>query len=393
LRRRAQTLLAGRGVRDAGTWTGAVLAALCRNGLRMSPENLALVFALIERESSFDPHGLLPNPPGAFRKLAYRAIDDLLAADSSDFESLLGRTAAARLVDHALRALRGLSLLDRDRLRRSFDRYDLRLGWSRRVRTERDVETVVAPDLLTIAEEMSPIGLTLRATFAWEPRWRALVAEGRLFRSVGPLQTEPAAAVALAAQNGLSLDAAGARALLYTIDGGVHFGVRQLAPLIQAYARDGRLDEAGAGFVAADWRQGYLFACRDAALVAQIARSSGGPLPPQTRLSDPAVRDRLLALGPAFDGRAAPDAEAAAAHAQAVRVLQGAAADAVLDRLEPVLRLRAAYRARFREAPAVALVPDLRFNSAKTGRYRLRDVVAETERRFASNCRALGCGS
>jgi hypothetical protein len=380
LHRLARAALAERGVRNPEAWTDAVFAALCGARLAVSAENVALVFALIERESSFHPHGLLPNPPDAFRKLAYRVIDDLLAGEAADYEQLLGPQAAARFAGFAVRALRDASLVDRDLLRRSFDAYDRRFGWSRRVFTEWDVEHVVARDLLVVADELTPVGVLLRGALAWEPRWRSLLAEGRLFRSIGPLQVNPEAAVALASQDGLATDLRQARARLYTIEAGVYYGVRQLQPLIDAYAGRRPLDEASAGFVAADWRQGFLYACRDAAAVALVARLAGRPLRPDTPLRSQAVRALLLELDlPRL------------ANASAVDALLAAAGNPGLEQVPLHAELRAAYRARFGEEPASAVVPDLRYTSAKTGRYRLRTVVEETRRRFTAYCVRLGC--
>lgn len=381
LRSRALDVLAQRGVRNPAAWTDAVLVALCGTRLAASAENVALVLALIERESSFHPHGLLPNPPDAFRKLAYRAIDDLLAGEMGDYERLLGRPAAARFASFAVRTLRDATLLDRERLRRTFDAYDRRFGWSRRVFTEWDVEHIVARDLLVVADEITPVGVLLRGALAWEPRWRSLLAEARLFRSVGPLQVTPEAAVALAGYEGLILDLPQARAQLYTIDAGVYYGVRQLQPMIADHAARRPLDEASAGLVAADWRQGFLYACRDAATVAMVARLAGRSLPADTPLRSQAVRSLLLALDSAEPAKVA-----------AVDALLAAAGNPGLEQVPLHAEMRAAYRARFGEEPAQAVVPDLRYASAKTGRYRLRDVVDQTRRRFAAYCAQLGCG-
>ena len=302
---------------------------------------------------------------------------------------------AARFAAFAVRALQDVLLLDRDRLRRTFDQYDERFGWSRRVFTEWDVEHIVARDLLVVAGEITPAGVLLRGVFAWEPRWHALLAERRLFRSVGPLQVEPEAAVTLATQDGLKLDERQARELLYTIDAGVYFGVRQLMPAIATYGAQRPLTATSAGFVAADWRQGFLYSCRDAALVAQIARLASRTLPPDTRLRSDSVRALLLSLGPAL---ATPEvaldpAVTVAAHVVAVDALLAEAGNPGLERTALYGRLRAAYRSRFGEEPPTAIIPDLRYASAKTGRYRLLDIVEDTRRRFATNCLRLGCAS
>ncbi len=393
LRTKTLALLAERGVRNRATWADAVLVALCAAHLPLGPENMAFVLAQIERESGFHPHGLLPNPPDAFRKLAYRAIDDLLAAEVGDLQRLLGRDAAARFVARTVKALQEVSLLDRDRLRRTFDEQDERFGWSPRVSTEWDVENLVARDLLRLADEVTPVGLLLKGALAWEPRWRSLLSDGRLFRSVGPLQVAPEAAVALAAETGTTIDARRARALLYTIEGGVYYGVHQLRPVIAFYSAERPLTEATAGFVAADWRQGFLYACRDAAVVAQVARLAGRNLPPGTALRS--IEVRLLLLGLRLTPDRSPGtpvgATDAAAHVAAVDALLAAAGNPGLEKTALHAQLRQAYQARFGEEAPTALVPDLRYASAKTGRYGLRDVVDDTRRRFAANCARLGC--
>lgn len=395
LQSRIAALLAERSVRRAAAWSATVVRGLCAGGLAATPQNAAIVLAMIERESGFEPHGLLPNAPDAFRKLAYRAIDDLVNARSEDFERLLGHEGGARFVASAAASLREASLLDGALLRRMFDHYHARFGWHR-VATEWDLEHVVTRDVLTLADEISPGGLVLRTLLAAEPRWRQMLESRRIVRSVGAMQVAPESAVALAAAEGRTLDPARARELLYTMEGAVYFGVRQLVPLVDIYGKGTPLTATTAGWVAADWRNG-TYSSRDAMLTAQIARLAGRTLPADAKLDSAPVRQLLLALGPtpgAAGGAAAPSASAAVSnHERAVARLQSLMGYRELDQDPLALGLRAAARARFGPAAFDAVVPEARYYSAKTGHYRLSDIVTDSRRRFALNCAQLGCAA
>lgn len=387
LRGRAAALLGERGVRQPQAWADATLQAVCAAGLPLRGDVVALVFAFVERESGFVAHGLLPNQPDALRKLGYRLIDDLLAARSDDLERLVGKETAARMLAAGIESLQSVGLLDRDRLRRLFDRYHHRFGWHR-VGTEWALENVVARDVLAIAEETSAPGLALRTLLALVPRWGELLRAGTLLHSVGAMQVEPASAVAIAAGEGVALDERRARALLYTLEGGLYYGVRRLQPTIAAQIEGGPIVAATASVAAADWRLGP-WASRDAALAHQIARLAGQSLPPTAALRSNEVKALLLALerdlaAPATDGR--PFIEVVD------RFLEQAGRPQLVQ-TAPYERIRMLYRQRFREEPAPFLIPERRFYSAKTGGYRLREVVDDTRRRFERNCQQLGCRS
>ncbi|MCU0963710.1 MAG: DUF1615 family protein [Burkholderiaceae bacterium] len=393
LQTRATALLAGRGVREPTRWAGAVLTALCASELPPDAEHVSLAFALIEAESSFNPHGLLPNQPEGFRKLGYRLIHDLLAGETTELERQMGKDVAPRVLLAATHTLRKVGLLDEAQLRTLFDRTYQRFGWQR-VTTEWDIENTVTHDLLTLAEETHPLGLLLRAVLAVAPEWRHRLAEGAVLRSVGPLQVGPEAAVRLAAKDGLVIDALQARALLYTMDAGVYYGVRQITPHIKANTHRRALTADASAFIATDRWLGVL-ACRDAAVLHQASQLAGQALPPETRLRSPAVRPLLLKLHgqlQAPEQRAGVSPEVAASRqAQAVDRFLALAGRPQLEQDELYLGIRTAYQGRFGRAPDWALVPEARRYYPKTGSFTLRQLADAARQRFIRNCVALEC--
>lgn len=393
LRSRATALLASRAVARPATWADAVLTALCASQLPPNAEHASLVFALIETESSFNPHGLLPNHPEGFRKLGHRLIRDLLAGEVTELEQQMGKEPAARVLLAATSKLNQLGLLRDAPLRALFDRTYQRFGWQR-VTTEWDIETTVTRDLLILAEEAGPLGLLLRAVLAVAPDWRQRLVDGAVLNSVGPLQVGPAAAVQLAAEDGLVIDELQARALLYTTGGGVYYGVRQLALHVRANTHHRPLSPAVSAFITADRWLGVL-ACRDAAVIRQVARLAGRELPPDTRLRTPAVRPLLLALQSDLllpEQRSDMPADASArSHAQAVDRFLALAHHPHLEQDPLYRRIRAAYQRRFGQQPPQGLVPERRHYSAKTGSYRVAQVADDVRQRFVRNCIRLGC--
>jgi hypothetical protein len=395
LRAKAVSLLDSRGVRRPASWADAAATALCAAGLPLDAAHLALTFAFIERESGFDAHSVLPNQPEGFRKLGYRLIDDVLAGESGDADRLLGKELAGRVLAATISGFKKVGLLDQASLRKVFDHYYDRFGW-RHVRTEWALENIVARDVLTIADESSATGLALRAILAWVPQWREWLGSGAILQSVGPMQVGPATAVRLAAEDGVSLTEAQARALLYTIDAGVYYGVRQFRYVVSINTAGRPLTAAASGIIAADRRLGP-FACRDAAVVQQIGQLAGRSLPLGTPLRSDEVRALLLALerelGAAEGPVPARASDAAAAYPESANRFLSLAGQPSLERSPLYQRIRAAYRLRFNRMPSFAVVPEMRYYSAKTGRYRLSEIVDDTRRRFASNCVHLGCST
>ncbi len=393
LRSRAMALLNGRGVDQPAAWADAVLAALCASELPLDADHVALVFALIETESSFNPRGLLPNQPEGFRKLGHRMIRDLLAGEVTELERQMGKELATRVVLTATTKLRQLGLLRDAPLQALFDRTYQRFGWQR-VTTEWDIETTVTRDLLSLAEETSPLGLLLRAVLAAAPDWRQRLSDGAVLSSVGALQVGPGAAVQMAAADGLVISELQARALLYTTGAGVYYGVRQLAPHVRANTAQVPLSPAVSALITADRWLGVL-ASRDAAVVRQVLRLSGSELPADTPLNAAAVRPLLIALQGVLqphEQQADEPAEAAARrHAQAVDRFVALAHDPRLEQDELYLRLRVAYQRRFGQQPLRGLVLERPYYSAKTGTYRVSQVADDVRQRFVRNCARLAC--
>ena len=391
LQARSVALLAGRPVHDPSGWSGAVLGALCANDLPLTPEHMALVLALIEKESSFDAHGLLPQQPEGLRRLAYRLIDDLLAGDPGDLDRLFGPGRAARVLQALTRALTRLQVLDRATLRSLFDRQYTRFGWQR-VRTEWDIENRVAPDLLILSAENSPAGLALRAVLAAVPALRERLVARALFHTVGPLQVGVDQAVHLVAVDGRALDEVQARRWLYQADAGVYFGVRRLADSLRTYAPDGHPSAMDAAFVAADQRLGPM-ASRNAALVLQLSQLAGRPVPPGTLINSARAGELMRSIEADLRATAARASRGlpAGPFEAAVRQMQTRSAWPDLSRHPLIVTLREAHRQRFGVEAPRALVPEQRLYSAKTGGYRVADIVGATRERFVANCARLGC--
>ena len=386
LHARTAQLAQQRGAQQPAAWATAIIRALCAVELDTTPEHVALVLAKIEQESGLDPHGVLPNQPDAFRKLGYRLIDDLLAGDSPDLQRVLGQDLAGRVVSTAIDTLRRTGILSRELLRAQFDRLHQRFGWGR-VTTEWHLEHVVARDMLTLADEISPAGLTLRAALALKPEWRQRLADGHVLRTLGPLQVGVETALGQAAEDGWALTEAQMRTLLYTIDGGVYHGLRRLQPAIVANTDLGPLPPEGARFIGADFRLG-AFPCRNGALMHQIARLADATLAPDTRLGSAPVRALLLGLEPQLAPRLG---QPPARYRANVNGFLRQARQRELAGHPLTQALRAAYQERFSEPAPLGLVPDQRFDSAKTGAYRLGVVFDQVRRRFESNCAVLGC--
>jgi len=305
----------------------------------------------------------------------------------------MGKEQATHVLLAATTKLHQLGLLQEAPLRALFDRTYERFGW-RRVTTEWDIETTVARDLLTLAEETSPLGLLLRAVMSVAPDWRQRLVEGAVLKSVGSMQVGPATAVQLAAADGLVIDALQARALLYTMDAGVYYGVRQLAPYVNANTYQVPLSPAVSAFISADRWLGVL-ACRDAAVLRQVTRLAGHELPPDTPLFASAVRPLLLALQSDLQPpgllAAMPADAAARSHAQAVDRFLALANRPQLEQDELYHRIRAAHQRRFGQVPPRALVLERLHYSAKTGTYRVAQVAEDVRQRYVRNCPRLGC--
>lgn len=391
---RLSDLLPAKRVRDAGAWAGAILGAMCAVELPLTPEVAALLLAKVEQESSFDARGVLPNQPDPFRKLAYRMIDDILTGNAPDLAKVLGAERTARVIGVIVDTLRWAGVLDRQHLRAMFDGYHVRFGWER-VTTEWHIEHVVARDVLTLAEESTPAGLALRAVLALMPEWRTRLASGAVLGTIGPLQVGVGRALRAAVEDGHEIVETEMRRLLYTVDGGIYYGVRGLRPHILANIDLGPLSPEIAGFVLAD-RATAPFASRNAAVLFQVSRLVGKPLPPDASLRSDAVRRLLLGLEHKLvDASIAPGRRAEGPltrdYAGAVENFSAATNSRRLVRTPLYAAIRQAYESAFGEPPPVGLVPQRQFYSAKNGRYSLRALVTQGEQRYMENCKVLGC--
>ena len=215
-----------------------------------------------------------------------------------------------------------------------------------------------------------------------------------MLNSVGALQVGPAAAVQLAAADGLVLTELQARALLYTMGGGVYYGVKQLVPNVNANTHRVSLSPAVSAFITADRWLGVL-ACRDAAVLNQVTRLARRELPPDTHLRAPAVRSLLLSLQgelqPPEQRAAIPGEDAARSHTETVDRFLALANEPQLEQDELYQRIRAAYQRRFRQMPPRGLVLERLHYSAKSGTYRVAQVAADVRQRFERYCARLGC--
>lgn len=159
--------------------------------------------------------------------------------------------------------------------------------------------------------------------------------------------------------------------LLYTIDGGVYHGLRRLQPAIVANTDLGRLTPEIARFIAADFRLGTA-TCRNAALIHQIAHLADATLAPGTRLGSAPVRALLLGLETQLAPRLG---QPPARHRANVNGFLRHARQPELA-AHPLKQAQcAAYHERLGQPAPLGLVPGRRFNSAKTGAYRMARTI------------------
>ncbi len=388
LRERASELLRQKAVSDPPAWSRAVAAALCAARMSLTPEHFALVFAFIEKESSFVAHGLLPDQPHALRKIAYPIIDDVFAQDPRAFERLIGKGQASELAPVMLALLRKTGIADAQTARATFDDYYQQYDWHL-VRTEWDLEHQFVDDINEIAQTNTAVGFLLRTLFDLRPSIHERLQQRSLFRTVGPLQVSIAFAQRTTAQADTAYTDAQLRKMLYTIEGGVYFGTRRLKGLSAVYRQESSLDASAVQFIAIDYTGGR-YRARNAALIDQLSRLGGVPLAQSSRMSSAAEWKLLLALAGELVAAGADlgQADDASAIAQA---FQRDFFNRRLEQSKLYSYVKTEYSRRFGEAPAYASLPDTCRHSYKGGYVCLDSAARRIGAMFEENCAALGC--
>lgn len=316
------------GLKDAGGWARDLLRALSANDIEASRENVCAAIAVIDQESSF-----VANPTVA---------------------------GLGRMSENALRAELGklpvvggevLNYLDT-----SPTPEDSYLKRIRNARTERDLDLAYR-DFVEDAGRKSGLGSVLGSGVL-----NGLIEQQNKVSTIGSMQV--AVAFAVAEEKGARImpmslaDVYAVRDRLYTREGGLYYGVRQLLGYESGYSRKvHRFADYNAG----------RYASRNAAFQAVIARLGG------TRL---ALDGDLLA----YNSRG----EAQNRESQSEKTLQQVARSLSLPLDKEEIRgdllkeksveftetktfklVRQAYRERFGVAPAFAVIPEITLSSIK----------------------------
>ena len=116
-------------------------------------------------------------------------------------------------------------------------------------------------------------------------------------------------------------------------------------------------------------------------------------MPPDTLINSPLASELMRSIEADLRATAARASRGlpAGPFEAAVRQMQTRSAWPDLSRHPLIVTLREAHRQRFGVEVPRAVVPDRRLYSAKTGGYRVADIVGATRERFVANCARLGC--
>ncbi len=391
LRERAQRLLRNQGVSGAGAWPLPVLMGLCANGLPTTPAFTALVFAIIEKESSFVAHALLPDQPEGFRKIGYRLIDDTFSGEPTAAARIFGDQAGARLVGRVLALGAELGIASGGRARATFDGLYERFDWDA-IATEWDVEHVLTEDVLRLSRERTPLGLAVHAALATVPELEARLRTHALLSSIGPMQVPAGPALSQARATQPDITEAELRSLLYTIEAGVYFGVAHLERFTAIYATDTPPNERSVAWIAADY-SGGLYASRNAALLEQIGTLTAREFPDDTRLRSGLVEQALLEVVSLTPGGAAglPRELTASGPSESIAAALRHERAAALEQTAIYRLVRERYAAVTGRPPHYAALPRLNSRSPKVGPFAVSAVATRTARSFADACQVLGC--
>jgi len=393
LRSRALTLLKKKNVADAEEWTLSVLMALCANDMPLAPEYVSLVFAIIEKESSFIAHGLLPNQPEGFRKLAHHLIDDIFSGDSTALERIFGKQLGAKLARAVITLAKKLGILSGERAKQKFDELYERFGWHR-ITTEWDIENVLSEDILTLSEGITPLSLSVRAFLACSPDVEQRLRSHSLLRSVGPMQVSVKRVRSLVQNDLQELTEDEIRRLLYTIEGGVYFGTMKLQRLVNIYAEEGLLSAEAVEFIAADYTAG-IYISRNAAFIQQIGVLVDTSFPADTTLRSPQVKEALRkilkGLSDSEDGAVKESNINSWAYLDQIQRIGSLARKKWLEQSILYQMVKRQYGYYTGREPVYAVIPRKHHYSPKNGAYAIATVAKQTRETFSDSCLVLGC--
>jgi hypothetical protein len=388
LRARASRLLNSKSVSEPDAWCRAVAKALCATDMPLTPEHFALILAFIEKESSFVAHGLLPEQPHPLKKIAYRVIDDVFRENTQSFERIFGKGGTAKVVSVILDLLKKIEVFSSDIAKRKFDEYYEKYEWNR-VRTEWDVENQVVDDVFRIADSPTPVGLLLRTLFDLKPRIQEPLRRRSLFRTVGPLQVPVGDALRIASEDGLTYDKAQIRHILYSIRGGVYFGVRRLQSIAEIYLSHSELNAKVAGFIAIDYTA-FRYLARNSALIKQFSRLSGMRIPIHTDLFTKKVENALLPLAAAMLATS-DSSQNTVSPIDIVKKFRRESLGLDIEQNALYAYIKAQYQSQFNEKPGYAAIPNKCTRSYKGGDICLSGVAHSVSEKFDGYCAAIGC--
>lgn len=235
------------GVKEQGSqeWTDAIIGEIEAQGLPLTPEIVTLMLTIIERESGFHTTPLVEDMD--------RMYWDLKTKKSQEHPTIFAMLSSAGLIDAAEK---------------------IYLPKLRRVKTEKELEDLVAE------VKKGPLMERLKSIpFKGKQYYSQILQEmNEIVQTVGSMQVNTRKAYQMALNEGRTdVTEATVREELYTLRGGLHYGISMAAEAIRIYSKTAgfpSLSESEIQFVLADYNSG-LYSCRNAAIQEKLSRLMG----------------------------------------------------------------------------------------------------------------------
>lgn len=314
------------GKRDSGRWAKAILVALDRNGLERSPENVCAVIAVIDQESNFEANPRVPN----LGPMALKA-----------FRKKVNGSASLKTVFAAFPAMRRQIETD--------------IG---KAKTERDLDLAARRAFDTIRAHWA-LGTLISMLDIYE-------SESAIFESINEVKTVGSmqVSVAFARQQTLAPEREEVeetyrlRDSLYTLEGGIEYGVQQLLGYSTPYSQKiHRFADYNAG----------RYASRNAAFQSVISKLGGETLALDGDLLRYGEGGRVAVAASNTETllrRVARDNGLGLGYL-AIRSDLAKEKDRAFEQTRTYRLVRRLYRERTGREPPVAIVPDIALDSIK----------------------------
>lgn len=285
--------------RNAEAWADAIVAEIEANKLPFTAEVVSLVLTVIKKESGFSvvPKFILEGD-------AYDLYEERKAAEKAEHPALFTAIEKTGLIDKFEKKykarLRGVTTEKQVEELAAEVLRDPMLEEIRYVpMSAGDVYKEIKGELTSLADEVkggvkSWLGLSDDEPVNDPVGKKAATEDGNLLyrtvrsqlasmvETIGSMQVNVAKARQMAAEEGRTLTDAQMRTELYTMRGGLHYGIKILATAIRAYAGKTpdstiKINEQSAKQVLADYNGG-LFSCRNASIQMQLTAVTGEDL-------------------------------------------------------------------------------------------------------------------